>query len=81
MDTFKLILVVVLLIGSVLGQSINVPGGFGLYKRLRMVQRLPLNLQQCICPALYKPVCASDGKTYSSACIAKCRVAVRKNIL
>jgi len=26
----------------------------------------------CLCPAMMKPVCGKNGKTYSNACVAKC---------
>merc|ERR1712032_389061 len=27
----------------------------------------------CMCPKIHKPVCGSDGKTYGSSCMAKCK--------
>lgn len=34
--------------------------------------------QNCICPAIFQPVCGVNGRTYSNACQAKCaRVRIR----
>ena len=33
---------------------------------------LNLGLDKCDCSRRYDPVCASNGKTYPSGCIAKC---------
>ena len=35
----------------------------------------PCNAQRpasCVCPAMYSPVCGSDGRTYSNGCEANC---------
>ena len=28
--------------------------------------------RDCVCPAVYRPVCGSDGRTYSNGCEANC---------
>ena len=38
---------------------------------------IPLRLDQtngsCMCPAVHKPVCSTDGKVYDNSCLANCR--------
>ncbi|MBP9680413.1 MAG: hypothetical protein KBD76_03320 [Bacteriovorax sp.] len=29
-------------------------------------------MKNCLCPQLWLPVCAENGKTYSNSCFAKC---------
>ena len=45
-------------------------------KKLRLLQGRPLGLDYCLCPSIYMPVCASDQKTYSNACKARCKTKV-----
>nr|CCD17769.1 PSTI [Locusta migratoria] len=28
----------------------------------------------CACPRIYRPLCASDGKTYANECVFKCEM-------
>ena len=32
----------------------------------------PAPQRGCVCPAVYRPVCGSDGRTYSNGCEANC---------
>jgi hypothetical protein len=34
----------------------------------------PLQNDDCICAAVYDPVCGCNGETYSNACFARCEV-------
>lgn len=36
------------------------------------VHILPIIINDCMCPAIYIPLCASDGNTYSSKCHLQC---------
>lgn len=36
-------------------------------------QQLVMCVADCICAAIYKPVCGKDGVSYPSACVAGCK--------
>lgn len=41
---------------------------------------LPIGFEDCFCPALYAPVCASDERTYSNKCFLECEQKKRADL-